>query len=152
MLIIHCLHCFLWSTGVDVFMLDLDVGFLASPKDVIRLFYDTPRIDIFVEEDYIFIMNRKLWLTEGVKNWFTDMLPNIGLFLCRGNEKVAKVFDIAWEQYQTMEDDVQKKNPGKDQNHVLEGMRRGRVEWDLRYAYFPNYSAPLLDKMVRVIL
>ena len=132
-------------------MLDLDVGFLASPKDVIRLFYDTPRIDIFVEEDYIFIMNRKLWLTEGVKNWFTDMLPNIGLFLCRGNEKVAKVFDIAWEQYQTMEDDVQKKNPGKDQNHVLEGMRRGRVEWDLRYAYFPNYSAPLLDKMVRMM-
>ena len=131
-------------------MLDLDVGFLASPKDVIRLFYDTPKIDIFVEEDYIFIMNRKLWLTEGVKNWFTDMLPNIGLFLCRGNEKVAKVFDVAWEQYQTMEDDVQKKNPGKDQNHVLEGMRRGRVEWTLRYAYFPNYSAPLLDKMVRV--
>ena len=49
-----------------------------------------------------------------------------------------------------MEDDEQKKNPGKDQNHVLEGMRKGRVEWGLRYAYFPNYSAPLLDKMVRV--
>ena len=28
-------------------------------------------------------------------------------------------------------------------------MRVGRVKWDLRYAYFPNYSAPLLDKMVR---
>ena len=28
-------------------------------------------------------------------------------------------------------------------------MRVGRVNWGLRYAYFPNYSAPLLDKMVR---
>ena len=28
-------------------------------------------------------------------------------------------------------------------------MRVGRVNWELRYAYFPNYSAPLLDKMVR---
>ena len=110
------------AKGVDVFMLDLDVGFLASPKggrvgttghpspraasslasrfiplpDVIRMFYDTPKIDIFVQEDFIFIMNRRMWLKEGVKTWFTDMLPNIGLFLCRGNDKVVKVFEHAW--------------------------------------------------------
>jgi len=62
------------------------------------MFYDTPKIDIFVQEDYIFIMNRRMWLKEGVKTWFTDMLPNIGLFLCRGNDKVVKVFELAWAQ------------------------------------------------------
>ena len=94
--------------GVDVFMLDLDVGFLSSPISIINAFYETPDIDIIVQvthsltyllthllthsqEDYLFIMNRT---KAGWKTWFTEPLPNIGLFLCRGNEKTAKVFSI----------------------------------------------------------
>lgn len=46
-----------------------------------------------------------------------------------------------------MDDVDSKKNPGKDQNHVLEGMRYGRVKFGLRYAYFGNTTAVLLDKM-----
>jgi hypothetical protein len=46
-----------------------------------------------------------------------------------------------------MDDLDSKKNPGKDQNHVLEGMRYGRVKFGLRYAYFGNTTAVLLDKM-----
>lgn len=34
---------------VDVFMLDLDVGFLADPKGIVKNFYETPEIDIFVQ-------------------------------------------------------------------------------------------------------
>jgi hypothetical protein len=34
---------------VDVFMLDLDVGFLADPKGIVKTFYETPEIDIFVQ-------------------------------------------------------------------------------------------------------
>lgn len=34
---------------VDVFMLDLDVGFLADPKGIVKTFYETPDIDIFVQ-------------------------------------------------------------------------------------------------------
>jgi hypothetical protein len=47
-------------------------------------------------------MNRKMWLEEHVKVWLTDMLPNIGLFLCRGNKKTAKVFKMAWDKYKVI--------------------------------------------------
>ena len=47
-------------------------------------------------------MDRKIWLEEHVKVWNTDMLPNIGLFLCRGNEKTARVFEQAWKSYKVI--------------------------------------------------
>lgn len=39
-------------------------------------------------------------------------------------------------------------NSGKDQNWVLDAMRYGRGEFGLRYAYFSNSTAILMDKMV----
>jgi hypothetical protein len=132
--------------GVDLFMLDLDVGFLNDPRHMTKVFYETPTIDIFVQLDYLFIMNRS---TIGWKQWFTEPLPNIGLFLCRGNSKVKKVFDHAWYKYSHMTDLKAKKNPGKDQNHVLDGIRIGRGTNGLRFAYFRNSSAALLDKIVQ---
>ena len=41
-------------------------------------------------------------MSEHVKVWFTDMLPNIGLFLCRGNSKTAEVFRLAWKKYEVV--------------------------------------------------
>jgi hypothetical protein len=32
-----------------MFMLDLDVGFLADPNSIVKTFYETPRMDIFVQ-------------------------------------------------------------------------------------------------------
>ncbi len=133
------------TRGVDLFMLDLDVGFLNDPRHMTRVFYETPTIDIFVQLDYLFIMNRS---TVGWKQWFTEPLPNIGLFLCRGNNKTRRVFDHAWYKYERM-DIKAKKNPGKDQNHVLDGMRIGRGTYGLRFAYFKNNTAALLDKVVQ---
>lgn len=134
------------QAGVDIFMLDLDVGFLGDPRHMLKVFKETPTIDVFVQQDYLFIMNRT---RAGWKSWFTEPLPNIGLFLCRGNEKVYNVFDIAWKKYVKMTDAETKSNPGKDQNHVLEGMRIGRGTFGLRYAYFDNSTAALLDKIVQ---
>lgn len=34
---------------VDVFMLDLDVGFLESPRHMVKAFVETPIVDIFVQ-------------------------------------------------------------------------------------------------------
>ncbi len=134
------------AKGVDLFMLDLDVGFLNDPRHMTKVFYETPTIDIFVQLDYLFIMNRS---AAGWKQWFTEPLPNIGLFLCRGNDKTKNVFDHAWKKYSHMTDPNIKKNPGKDQNHVLDGMRIGRGTYGLRYAYFQNSTAALLDKIVQ---
>jgi hypothetical protein len=84
----------------------------------------------------------------GWKQWFTDPLPNIGLFLSRGNNRTSRVFEIAWEKYVLMDDAYEKSQPGKDQNHVLEAMRIGRGTFGLKYAYYSNYTAPLMDKMI----
>ena len=37
------------TRGVDVFMLDLDVGFLASPQYMVKVFEETPIVDIFIQ-------------------------------------------------------------------------------------------------------
>jgi len=67
--------------NVNVFMLDLDVGFLSDPLPIIDTFISNPIADIVVQEDLIYIMNRS---RAGWKTWFTEQLPNIGLFLCKG--------------------------------------------------------------------
>ena len=58
----------------------------------------------------------------------TEPLPNIGMFLCRGNNRTAKMFAISWNKYlkmpQVNEHGVDEKSmPGRDQNHVLDAMR-----------------------------
>lgn len=83
--------------GVDLFMLDLDVGFLDDPMRLVDKFYSSGRglersrrdrvrgaevgvgaVDALVQEDVVFIMNRSV---EGWKQWWTEPMPNIGLFL-----------------------------------------------------------------------
>ena len=132
--------------GVHTFMLDLDVGFLNDPRHMIQPFFEVPTIDIFVQQDYLFIMNRS---KAGWKQWFTEPLPNIGMFLVRGNNKTHAVFSHAWRKYQDMIDPKVREQPGKDQNHVLDGMRVGRGTFGLRYAYFSNSTAALMDKIVQ---
>jgi len=87
--------------GVDVFMLDLDVGFLANPAYMLKVYRETPIVDIFVQEDFIYLMNRT---KAGWKTWYTEPLPNIGLFLCRGNNRTAKVFELALQSYLSLQD------------------------------------------------
>jgi hypothetical protein len=41
-------------------------------------------------------MNRTL---VGWRTWYTRDLPNLGLFLCKGNTRVADMFETAWSQY-----------------------------------------------------
>ena len=83
----------------------------------------------------------------GWKQWYTEPLPNIGLFLVRGNQKTVKVFNDAWTGYERYASKKIRHNPGKDQNHVLGAMRVARARFGLRYAYFANNTAILLDKI-----
>jgi hypothetical protein len=48
----------------------------------------------------LFVMNRTHWFRYHEKVWSTDMLPNIGLFLVRGNQRTFTIFDMAWAKYQ----------------------------------------------------
>jgi hypothetical protein len=92
---------------------------------MVEAFYATPVVDIFVQQDYIFVMNRSV---AGWKTWHTEPLPNIGMFLCRGNNRTTKMFALAWEKYLKMpqinaQGLDEKSMPGRDQNHVLDAMR-----------------------------
>lgn len=52
-------------------------------------------------------------------------LPNIGIMACKGNEGTVKVFNRAWGEYQKSDVKI-RKNPGKDQNKVVDAMHVGR--------------------------
>lgn len=81
--------------GVDIIMIDLDVGFLTSPMNLINKIESD--VDIYVQKDIAYVMNRTL---AGWKTWYTDPLPNIGVFYVRGNDKTFNMFKDAWNDYQ----------------------------------------------------
>lgn len=132
------------NEGVNIFVLDLDVGFIGNPTSVVNQFMAS-RNDVYVQKDISFVMNRSL---EGWRTWYTVPLPNIGLFMCKGNKKTVKMFAIAWQDYQTITAPI-KHNPGKDQNKVVNAMRSVRWSDNLRWAYVPENAAVLLDKIYK---
>lgn len=131
--------------GVDLMMLDLDVGFLSDPRQVLQRISKKKRTDMFVQKDISFVMNRT---RAGWRTWYTVPLPNIGLFYCRGNERTVKVFERAWEDYNSITKQI-KHNPGKDQNKVVNAMRWGRGRVKLRWEFIKQESAVLLDKIYK---
>lgn len=42
-------------------------------------------------------MNRTV---AGWRTWFIVKMPNIGVMLCRGNDRVRSTFEAAWVDYQ----------------------------------------------------
>ena len=134
--------------GVDIFMLDLDVGFLDDPMKLVSKFYQSGQhLDAFVQEDVVFIMNRSV---AGWKQWWTEKMPNIGLFLVRGNKKSSSVFESAWNDYKANTPKKIRMNPGKDQNKVVQAMRLGRWRTGFTWGYIPNNTAVLIDKVFKV--
>jgi len=130
--------------GVDIFVLDLDVGFTASPKELLEKFKKSDK-DVMVQKDITFIMHRskELW-----KTWFTQAMPNIGIMAVKGNEKTFKMFQYAWKEYLTT-DTVIRKNPGKDQNKVVGALVYAKKMYGLKWAYFSDSSTMLLDKVFK---
>lgn len=130
--------------GVDIFVLDLDVGFTASPKELLEKFKKSDK-DVMVQKDITFIMHRskELW-----KTWFTEAMPNIGIMACKGNEKTFKMFQYAWNEYLTTDTSI-RKNPGKDQNKVAGALSYAKKTYNLKWNYFPDSSTMLLDKVFK---
>ena len=142
------------AKGVDVFTLDLDVGFFANPLSLIRD-YQASSADAFVQQDLVFIMHRS---PERWKEWWTEPMPNIGIMLCKGNARTVAMFAHAWKLYQLIDDSKNryggrsiKVNPGKDQNKVVAAMRSARKRGAFQWEYFSNTSAVLIDKLYKFV-
>ena len=84
-------------TGASLFILDLDVGFIHSPGELVA-YANTHKAhtDILVQYDWGFVMDRTpaKW-----KTWYVEALANIGLFYCRGNSRTVEMFKHAWKDY-----------------------------------------------------
>lgn len=85
------------ALGVYLFVLDLDVGWIHNPMELVRYHLEQkPDVDILVQYDWGFEMDRsvELW-----KTWYVQPIVNIGVFLCKGNERTTRMFDMAWNEY-----------------------------------------------------
>eukprot|EP01040_Poterioochromonas_malhamensis_P007223 gene7223-7796_t len=131
------------NKGVNIIILDSDVGFLSTPKNLIDLI--NPKVDMYVQKDIAYVMNRT---KAGWKQWYTVPLPNIGIFYLKGNQKSWSIFNEAWRRYQDV-DPKRRNNPGKDQNQVAFAMKTASMTGRLRWAFFPSSSAVLLDMVYK---
>ena len=129
--------------GVNVALLDLDVGFLSNPKSLLLQFMADADSDAYVQKDVTFIMNRT---RAGWKQWWTEPMPNIGLFLVKGNKRSCKMFARAWHDYTHNTQKKIKANPGKDQNKVAYSMGVSEHRDGFRWKYIPSSQVVLIDK------
>jgi hypothetical protein len=131
--------------GVDVFTVDLDVGFLDNPMLLVKDRIQYPHVDIFVQMDISFVMNRTV---AGWRTWYTNRMPNIGLMLVRGNSKTVRMFQRAYKDYGTMKEAL-RNQPGKDQNKVADAMRYATAFYGLKWKFFSPDMAVLADKIYK---
>lgn len=131
--------------GVDVFTVDLDVGFLDDPMLLVKDRIRYPHVDIFVQMDISFVMNRTV---AGWRTWYTQRMPNIGLMLVRGNSKTVRMFQRAYTDYGTMKEAL-RNQPGKDQNKVADAMRYATAFYGLKWKFFSPDMAVLADKIYK---
>ena len=83
--------------GVYLFILDLDVGFIHNPMELVNYHLQHKKdVDILVQYDWGFEMDRTV---EKWKTWYVEPIANIGLFLCKGNKHTLAMFKRAWESY-----------------------------------------------------
>jgi len=85
------------ALGVYLFVLDLDVGWIHNPMELVRYHHEhKPDVDILVQYDWGFEMDRSV---EKWKTWYVQPIVNIGVFLCRGNARTTRMFEMAWNEY-----------------------------------------------------
>ncbi len=127
--------------GINTFIIDLDVGFHASP--MLFLKQTDQEVDVYVQKDITFVMNRT---KIGWKTWWTEDMPNIGLMLTKGNKRTHEMFQLAWKDYLEANGNI-KQNPGKDQNKVVNAMRSCTYRNGLKWDYFDGTI--LIDKVYK---
>lgn len=127
--------------GINTFIIDLDVGFHASPMLLLKQLEQ--EVDVYVQKDITFVMNRT---KIGWKTWWTEDMPNIGLMLTKGNKRTHEMFQLAWMDYLNANGNI-KQNPGKDQNKVVSAMRTCAYRNGLKWDYFNG--TVLIDKVYK---
>lgn len=132
--------------GVNVLLLDLDVGFLRDPLLLYEGFLENPYEHLRSQMDVGFGNEKK-------SNTMTTFpRPNFGIFLIKSNEHSIKLFDRAWRLYEKIPAG-ERDRVATDQNVVVGAVKWARWRFDYNFSYFflgyylDTYPRPiLLDK------
>lgn len=141
------------EAGVNVFLLDLDVGFLRNPLLLYEGFLENSLEQVRAQMD----MGSH---TEKFSNTaYSAPRPNFGLFIVKSHPYSVKAFKNAWKTYQKADNDS-KKDVAIDQNNIVNSLKWARWRWTYNFSYFhlgfmlDTYPRPviplktvLLDKM-----
>lgn len=116
--------------GVNIMLLDLDVGFLKDPLILFEGFLEYDNIQVRTQMDIGWGMDKNQGMT-----WTTFPRANFGLFLVKGTKISALLFHRAWEKYENMPE-KNKKVVAKDQSVLQGSLSYGRWKYDYNFSYF----------------
>jgi len=117
------------AAGANIFLLDLDVGFLRDPLLLYQGFLENPLEQVRAQMDMGFSTDKI------TKTWFTAPRPNFGCFLIKSCPHSVKAFERAWKEYQKSKVDERTK-VAIDQNAMVNALKWARWRWDFNFSYF----------------
>lgn len=129
--------------GANIFLLDLDVGFLRDPLILFQNFLDNPLEQVRAQMDVGSSTEKK------TKTWYTHPRPNFGVFIIKSHPYSVKAFQNAWKNYLKSTSD-NKKRVATDQNAVVGALKWARWRWNYNFSYF--YIGYHLDTQPRPII
>eukprot|EP00603_Paraphysomonas_imperforata_P006984 CAMPEP_0114436028 /NCGR_PEP_ID=MMETSP0103-20121206/13198_1 /TAXON_ID=37642 ORGANISM="Paraphysomonas imperforata, Strain PA2" /NCGR_SAMPLE_ID=MMETSP0103 /ASSEMBLY_ACC=CAM_ASM_000201 /LENGTH=643 /DNA_ID=CAMNT_0001606199 /DNA_START=165 /DNA_END=2092 /DNA_ORIENTATION=+ len=132
--------------GVNVMLLDLDVGFLRNPMVLYEGFLENPDIQVICQMDIGWAMDKRQGMT-----WMTFPRSNFGLFIVKAHPSSVRIFARGWKKYMAMPE-KNKKIVAKDQSIIHECMQVERRAYGYNFSYFfPGFlpstmNAPIIYK------
>ena len=117
------------ASGVNIMLLDLDVGFLRDPMLLVNGFFENPEEQVRTQMDVGYSQDKN------GKWWFTHPRPNFGLFLVKPHPWSIKIFQRAWRLYQGSEVD-KRRRVATDQNYLANAIKWARWRADFNFSYF----------------
>jgi len=140
--------------GVNIIILDLDVGFLRDPLLLYDGFLADPLEQVRSQMDVGYSQHRTQHY------WYTHPRPNFGLFIVKADTWSIKLFQRAWRLYMESTEEKRMK-VATDQNYMANAIKWARWRMGFNFSYFDlgynldqeprpvlrNQKALLLDKV-----
>jgi len=115
--------------GVNVMLMDLDLGFLRDPMLLTEGFFENPLEQVRTQMDVGYSQHKTMHY------WYTHPRPNFGLFIVKPTEWSIKLFARAWRLYKNSDQSVRQR-VATDQNYLANAIKWARWRSDFNFSYF----------------
>lgn len=139
------------TEGINVFLLDLDVGFIRDPALLYKGFFENENEQIRAQMDVGTGTDKK------TNTWMTSPRPNFGVFLVKSHPLTIKVFENAYHKYYIKSTEENKKRVATDQNSIKNSITHAVWRWGFNFSYFSigfdlsTKPRPVLDDKVLLL-